>query len=184
MSLSRTDILMLLLAADPSGSGQEAIQGTTRLQKLLFLVEQEAGIKPTEGRDFDFTAFKFGPVSKELYDDLEKLENLGFLEAKAVAEASESELEEYDLSFEDLMGDEEQESKESLEERKFKLTKKGLEWLNAKIEPKVHEDVIEKIRKVRGKYGSFALSDLLYYVYSKYPKWTSASEIRERVLGR
>lgn len=181
MSLSRTDILILLLGAGPHG--KEAIQGTTRLQKLLFLIENEAGIKPTDGKDFQFSAYKFGPVSKDLYDDLEKLENLGLLEAKGVAEPSESELGEYDLSFDDLMGDEEQESKEALEERRFKLTTAGLEWLNSRITPRVSPQIADKIRRIRGKYGSFALSDLLYYVYTKYPDWTSASEIRDRVLG-
>jgi uncharacterized protein YwgA len=184
MKLSRTDILMLLLGSGVTGRpSHDAIQGTTRLQKLLFLIEQEAGIKATEGKDFEFSAYKFGPVSKELYDDLEKLENLGLLEARGVAEPSESELGEFDLSFDDLMGDEEQESKEALEERRFRLTNKGMGWLNEKIVPKVSSDVVQKIRKVRGKYGSFALSDLLYYVYTKYPTWTSASEIKDRVLG-
>jgi len=184
MTLSRTDILMLLLGSGSSGRpSHDAIQGTTRLQKLLFLIEHEAGIKATEGKDFDFSAYKFGPVSKELYDDLEKLENLGFLEAKGVAEPSDSEIGEFDLSFEDLMGDEEQESKEALEERRFKLTSQGIRWLNERIIPKARPDAAEKIRKVRGKYGSFALSDLLYYVYTKYPEWTSASEIKDRVLG-
>lgn len=181
MSLSRNDILLMLLGA---GGATQAIQGTTRLQKLLFLVEHEAAIKPTEGRDFGFSAYKFGPVSKELYDDLEKLENLGLLEAKGVAEPSEPELGEYDLSYDDLMGDEEQESKDALEERRFKLTKRGVEWLNSKILPRVNRDVAEGIRRIRGKYGSFALSDLLYHVYTKYPEWTSASEIKNRVLGR
>jgi hypothetical protein len=135
MKLSRTDILMLLLGSGVAGRPkQDAIQGTTRLQKLLFLIEQEAGVKATDGKDFEFSAYKFGPVSKELYDDLEKLENLGLLEAKGVAEPSESELGEFDLSFDDLMGEEEQESKEALEERRFKLTSKGIRWLLA---PKV-----------------------------------------------
>lgn len=181
MSLSRIDILLMLLGA---GGGKQAIQGTTRLQKLLFLIEQEAGIKATEGKDFAFSAYKFGPVSKDLYDDLEKLENLGLLEAKGVAEPSESEIGEYDLSYDDLMGDEEQESKDALEERRFKLTNQGVEWLNSRVLPKVNQDVPDKIRRIRGKYGSFALSDLLFHVYTKYPEWTSASEIKDRVLSR
>jgi uncharacterized phage-associated protein len=176
--------MLLLGAGSEGGFGREAIQGTTRLQKLLFLIEYEAGVTATEGKDFDFSAYKFGPVSKELYDDLEKLENLGFLEAKGVAEPSESEASEYDLSFDDLMGEEEQESRDTLEERRFKLTARGIEWLTTKVMPRVEQNVFERIRKVKGKYGSFALSDLLYYVYTKYPDWTSASEIKDRVLGR
>ena len=95
--------MMLLAAPGVRGTEGEPIQGTTRLQKLLFLMEHEAKLKPTKGDDFDFTAWKFGPVSKELYDDLEKLENLGFLESEPVSEPSKTELDEYGLSFDDLL---------------------------------------------------------------------------------
>ncbi len=89
--LTRGQMLMMLLAAPGArGTEGEPIQGTTRLQKLLFLMEHEAKLKPTKGDDFAFAAWKFGPVSKELYDDLEKLENLGFLESEPVAEPSKT----------------------------------------------------------------------------------------------
>jgi len=54
--LTRGQMLMMLLAA-PGVRGKEGepIQGTTRLQKLLFLMEHEAKIKPSKGDDFDLT---------------------------------------------------------------------------------------------------------------------------------
>ena len=99
--MRRTDILLELLAA-PGVKGSDApIVGTTRLQKLLFLLEQEEGIKVTEGDDFDFTAYKFGPVSKEIYDDLIKLENLDFITSKPVAEPSDEERDEFAFPVDD-----------------------------------------------------------------------------------
>ena len=185
MELSRAQLLMLLLAAPgPEGREAEPIQGTTRLQKLMFLLEQETGLRTTSGPEFDFTAYKFGPVSKELYDDLEKLENLGFLQSDPVAEASPTELDEYGLAFDDLMGDEEQESKEAFEEKRYRLTPKGLEWLKARSDPRKDKDALERIRRVKSQYGGLSLHDLLHHVYTKYPNMTTASEIKARVLRR
>ncbi len=183
MPISRTLLLLQLLAAQSSPGSKGAIQGITRLQKLLFLVEREAGIKISDGQDFNFTPYKFGPVSKDLYDDLEKLENLGFIEAMTVAEPSAVELDEFGLSFEGLMGEETQEASETFEERSYSITARGLEWLKAKAQD-FGEGALKEVRRVKGKYGSLSLSDLLYYVYTKYPEMTSESEIREKVLGR
>jgi uncharacterized protein YwgA len=183
--LGRTHLLMMLLAAEGAQKQPaEPVQGTTRLQKLLFLVENEARVKPDVGKDYDFEAWKFGPVSKELYDDLEKLENLGFLESEPVASASSTEVDEYGLSFDDLMGDERTESEKSLEERNYRLSPKGLEWLRQKVDLNRVNPTFEKIRRVKSQYGGLSLQDLLYYVYTKYPDMTSASEIRGKVLRR
>lgn len=176
--MRRTDILLALLAASGSTGVDMPIVGTTRLQKLLFLIENEENIKVTEGDDFNFTAYKFGPVSKEIYDDLTKLENLDLISSSPVAEPSDAERDEFGLSFEALIGDEE--AAEAFEEKQYRITESGKEWLSKRTLP---EDDVQKIRRVKGKYGSLSLSDLLHYVYSKYPRYTTASEIKDRVLG-
>ncbi|HEV2464288.1 MAG TPA: hypothetical protein VGT04_10805 [Acidobacteriaceae bacterium] len=185
MELSRAQLLMLLLAAPgPKGREAEPIQGTTRLQKLMFLIEKEAGLQPTTGPDLEFTAYKFGPVSKALYDDLEKLENLGLLRSSPVSAASDTELDEYGLAFDDLIGEEEQESKGTFEEKQYSLTPRGLDWLESRIDKLRDESVLDGIRRVKGKYGALSLQDLLHHVYTRYPGMTSASEIKSRVLRR
>jgi len=180
--LTRGQMLMMLLAA-PGVRGKEGepIQGTTRLQKLLFLMEHEAKIKPSKGDDFDFTAWKFGPVSKELYDDLEKLENLGLLESEPVSDPSDTELDEYGLSFDDLMGEEESQSRDNFEEKRYKLSEKGLQWVRDR---ELHTEAFDKIKRIKEKYGALSLQDLLHYVYTKFPDMTTASEIKGKVLRR
>jgi uncharacterized protein YwgA len=176
--MTKSEILMQLLASIGTDRVAAPILGTTRLQKLLFLIEREEGVRSTEGPDFDFTAYKFGPVSKNLYDDLAKLENLGYIASESIAEPSTVERDEYGLSFEGLMGEEE--PTEAFEERRYALTSSGIDWLKKRNFPE--QDAL-KINKIKGRYGTLSLSDLLHYVYSRYPDMTTASEIKERVLG-
>jgi len=176
----------MILLASPGYRGEKAepIQGTTRLQKLLFLLEREAGLRATQGSDFEFEPWKFGPVSRELYDDLEKLENLGLLQSEPISASSSPELDEYGLSFDDLMGEEEDQARESSEEKQYKLTSEGLEWVQNHVDPANDKEALDKIRRVKGKYGALSLQDLLHYVYTKFPDMTAASEIKTRVLRR
>ena len=183
--LSRSQLLMLLLASEGfRGHQGEPIQGTTRLQKLLFLLEEEAKLLPPSGKGFDFTAWKYGPVSKELYDDLEKLENLGLLQSEPVAMSSNTECDEFDLSFDDLMGDEEAQFRDNLEEKQYSLTQEGLKWVKAHVDPVKEKKTVETVRRIKTKYGALSLQDLLHYVYTKYPAMTSESEIKDKVLRR
>lgn len=185
MQFSRATLLLALLASPGyREENAEPIQGTTRLQKLLFLIEREANIRASEGEDFQFTPWKFGPVSKELYDDLEKLENLGLLESDPVSASSPTELDEYGLSFSDLMGEEESQAREVSEEKRYKLSKQGLRWVQEHVDTKKDKDTLDKIKRIKAKYGALSLQDLLHYVYTKYPDMTTASEIKSRVLRR
>src|SRR6266496_4475488 len=89
-SIGRRDLLLLLLGIDGPKAVSEGLGGVTRLQKLLFLLEQEEKIVPS-GEGFTFEAYKAGPYSPKLYDDLEFLENLGLIGKRVAAEGTEEE---------------------------------------------------------------------------------------------
>ena len=78
-NISKHDLTLILLGVDPNGGIGEGIGGMTRLQKYLFLLDREEQVSPS-GPGFEFKAYKAGPYSSKLYDDLEFLENLGSLE--------------------------------------------------------------------------------------------------------
>lgn len=190
-TIGRRNLLLLLLGidADPSGLG-----GMTRLQKLLFLLEREEGLSPTEA-GYEFEAYRAGPYSPELYDDLEFLENLGLLRSEVTSEASEPEAAEGRLSFDHLIGDEVEKSSDgndvdgpasadSFEERRFRLTDNGRKQVEKLLQSGDVSPVAAKIRRVKSKYGKYSLNDLLYHVYTKYPDMTTESEIRDKVLRR
>ena len=98
--------------------------------------------------------------------------------------SSDTERDEFELSFDDLMGDEESQSTDSLEEKRYSLTPQGLQWVQARVDPVGHKNALEKVRRIKAKFGALSLQDLLHYVYTKYPEMTSASEIKDKVLKR
>jgi len=188
--ISSRDMVLLLLGLSPTGITDQGMGGITRLQKLLYLLEQQENIKPA-GNKFEFAAYKAGPFSSKLYDDLEFLENLGLVESEVVSEATEAEADEVDqLTFDDLMSDGQSLPEDSVraadahEERRFGLTKKGIAKVDELLQEKGFKPVVEGIRKVKSRFGRYSLSDLLYYVYTKYPEMTVESEIKDSVLRR
>ncbi len=192
-TIGRRDLILFLIGMDARGELGDEVNGMTRLQKLLFLLEKEGGLRAS-GEGFEFEAWKAGPYSSRLYDDLEFLENLRLVSSESTAEAtdaeaSEMELEEAaaeDVTFEELMGDSpgKPPDADAYEERRFRLTQKGLERIERMIQKGEYKPVADGIRKIKSKYASHSLNDLLYHVYTKYPEMTVESEIKEKVLGR
>lgn len=194
VNISRHQLLLSLLGIGDQGESSEGFGGITRLQKFLFLLEKEENLAPTTN-GFDFEAYKAGPYSFKLYDELELLENLDYIKSDVVAEASDAEAAEIEeLSFEDLMGDESEEignklvdgfgAADAFEERRFSLTEKGRDKVKEMIDSGEYKSIFDGIRRIKSKYGDYSLSDLLYYVYTKYPGMTTESEIKEKVLNR
>jgi hypothetical protein len=193
-TIGTRDLLLLLLNAwsDDRRSGG-SLGGITRLQKLLFLLEREEGLKPT-GSGFQFEAYKAGPYSSKLYDDLEFLENLGMLRSEVTAESTEPEAAEVEkeeadvgsLSFDDLMGDGDAKGPlpDAFEERRFGLTDEGKRRVEELLAKTDYRPVVDGIRRIKSKYASHSLNDLLYHVYTKYPEMAVESEIKDQVLGR
>ena len=83
---NRKDILLLLLYSPGVGdTPNEPVLGRTRLMKMLFLFKRELlphfhrNVKITDDNFYAFFAWKFGPFSKEVYDDITFFELRGYL---------------------------------------------------------------------------------------------------------
>lgn len=196
-TIGRKDLLLLLIGLSSDGLPTDQVNGVTRLQKLLFLLQEEAGLHPS-GEDFEFTAWKAGPYSSKLYDDIDFLENLGLLESETVAAATEAEVSEAsqaesqrqdnsEFSFEYLMGTGDPSiSADTVvyDEKRFRLSQKGIQRVKELLSTGELRPVADGIRKVKSRYSKYSLNDLLYHVYTKYPNMTVASEIKDKVLSR
>jgi uncharacterized protein YwgA len=119
--------------------------------------------------------------------------DLTLADTKSAIEASEPEKAEVDLTFEELMGPEDvltskneeiSPTADSYEEAKFYLTEKGKAAIEQLLANNDYKPFVEGIRKVKSRFAKYSLSDLLYYVYTKYPRMTTESEIKEKVLRR
>ena len=189
MSISKRNILLLMLGVGKDQTDiANGINGITRLQKYIFLLENEDYIKKLD-EGYDFEAYKAGPYSPTLYDDLEFLENLGLIKAETSGVATEEEEADMDFTFEELMDDEELTDDEIktpdvYDERRFRITEDGDAKVKAILEKEEYAPVADGIRKIKSKFGQYSLDDLLYYVYTKYPDMTTESEIKDQVLRK
>lgn len=187
---SGRDLVLLLVGLGPEGLSKEGLGGITRMQKLLFLLEREEHIEPSPN-SFGFIAYKAGPCSTTLYDHLELLENLGLLESEVAADATEPEAEELNqLDFDTLMAsgdtssDDSGRATEAYEERRFRITEKGRDKILGLLGRPEIAPIADGIRRVKSRFGRYSLSDLLYYVYTKYPEMAVESEIRDKIMKR
>ncbi len=171
---------MLLYARGSSGKLGEPITGVTRLNKLLFLLEKEAG---DNYKGFEFTPYKMGPYSSQINPVLEFLTTfpdpknpLVELKEGHVQSGTNVEQSQY---IEDLASSEDK----SVELNKyntatFNLTEQG-KRLAEEIWRAAPADVKQSVEKVKQKYTPLTLKDLLRYVYSAYPEMTVKSIIKD-----
>ncbi len=102
---------------------------------------------------FKFIAYDYGPYSFVLQNLIDKLSKEGYIEVRI---------------FE--------------EKRDFVLTEKGIER-GKKAYEKLDEKTRVTLEKLRHDATQLGYSGVLRYVYSRYPEYTTASKIRERVLN-
>jgi hypothetical protein len=205
-------ILHLLNAPGALGIPAEPITGITRLQKLIYLLNEKAGSQFDElywDLDIVYVAEKFGPADLDLYRDLEFLVAAGHIDAGEHVTPEEEpsigvmlnsqsgplalpeEIEEEELSFDYLMAPSNSEVVQSRVsfEKNYQITAKGQDLI-ARLEKTSsgpHRDQVVKLRQacqeIRYQFGSWPLKRLLEHVYKNYPDMITESIIRDRVLG-
>lgn len=184
-------ILLLLYAPTDGDKVNVPISGRTRLMKMGFLFKEELLSDFEKDKTFDeislpeYFAWKYGPFSGELLNDLEFLVNQNYIKSTSgatptSAAMAEAEFGEYDYWVDDL---DEFRSREYDEEH-FELTQeRGIPkareiWLRLTVN---QTKMITEFKKVLNR---ASLNRILEYVYKKYQKdgYVDKSLIRERYL--
>lgn len=167
------DLLLLLISAEGPDGGAGRLNGITRLEKLLFLADQETNVSSSVERPFTFRAYDYGPYSKAVYEGVDLLEQAGLLREERVLEgASLDELEEDFAAGTDV--------REGVE-RRFVLTDAGQQV--ADLLQARNPDETESLARIKQQYGSMPLRTLIRFVYRKYPDFAKASKIRAEILN-
>lgn len=180
---------MLLLYAPGKDGGSQPIKGQTRLMKMIFLFQQELAKKfdldEVIGEEAfpDFEPFDYGPYAGQVYADLEFLVNYGFVETLGSKgdQAGEEERQEYD--YWSATSDSDEEIDTTRLGRSFCLTDRGRDFISKtglweRLSPKQQEALTE----FKKRCTTTTLKSLLRYVYSKYPKMTKKSLIKDEIL--
>jgi uncharacterized protein YwgA len=171
-NLIGADLVLLLLAAPTKvSSAMNRINGITRLEKLLFLAEKEEQLPSPVEQPLKFVPYNFGPYSKEVYEAVEILEESKLVREERLFDGQGLDsLEEADAAFENT----------DYVERRFFLTQDGkavADFLGDQ-----HKDVMDILGRIKDRYASMSLRQLIRYVYQKYPESAENSIIRDQVL--
>ncbi len=166
--------LMVLLLHSSNARGEDVVRGITRLQKLLFVVEQK--LSPST----DFYAYNFGPFDEEVNKTAEALRLAGFVQGGNPASAEP-------LSFAAMMAVVAEKAGPGVPldnepPKDFALTEVGHERAERlRMSNLAYERLAEYVAAIRREYDT---DDLVERVYAEYPQYTEKSLIRDKVERR
>ena len=133
----------------------EPIEGRTRLQKMVFLMQKELEQRDqsgTVGLEYDFIPYDYGPFSKELYDDLDAMIEQEFVD------------------------DTEEPLRSGKVKYIYEIEDDGEELVDSESESWEDVDAIMQLaREIKKNYNNMLLSELIEYVYSEYPEYAERS---------
>jgi hypothetical protein len=166
-SLSKPELIALLLYV-PGAQGRigEPIVGSTRLMKIVFLLYEEAKIKELKATDNTFVPFRFGPYDSEVFDAVEALRILGVVETNTEKSSREKNTR-TELTTDD--------------QTSFKLTDQGIARVQ-RLAERVLPDLYKTVSNYKATYAKKPLTEILQYVYNKYPSFAVRSEIAAQYL--
>ena len=137
------------------------IKGSTRLEKLLFLLKEQFAV--TGERFYDFTPYLFGPFSPEILEDAKKLRENGLLDVTSEVFESTS----YPSELSDAV----------FIRKNYKLTDAGKEIAKKALEELMEKKgVKEALFKLR-EFNTIPLSNLLNYIYQEFPHFTPPDDL-------
>lgn len=172
-----TDLLLALLYA-PGDSSEvgEPIEGRTRIQKLMFLLQHMEDDEELmdKARDIDFKAYKMGPYSGSLTDNIEELEAANIIRSERLK---------YWIQDDDDPVSREPEIDSSTTEEKVESEKYSLTDIGQKIADDIWRSLDdhnkEYLKEFKSFFNSLSLRQLLIYTYEKFPEYTRESTIKD-----
>jgi predicted DNA binding CopG/RHH family protein/uncharacterized protein YwgA len=164
--------LMVFLLHSPGRQGDDAIRGMTRLQKLLFVIEQRLAEEHS-----NFYAYDYGPYSDQVPDAVEALKLAGFLRGSEGVKAQRP-------SFAEMVASAEQRSGPGINEE-FALSERGHQAAERlRQSSRAYSQLSVYIREIRKEWDTPQLDELVDRVYADWPSYADKSLIREEVAAR
>ena len=153
------------------------LQGITRLEKLIFLLERETSARDWLTEDGDFTAYNFGPFSSKVYQAVDMLAAAEIIEdSGASSDTEEDTWEEKNVIGGTL------EAGDPYVTRDFELTERGWRYYQVLVS-RLPEGALEELSAFKNRFASLPLRQLVRYVYQRYEDFTTRSLIRNDGLG-
>lgn len=166
--------LMVLLLHASNQRGDSTVRGITRLQKLLFVIEQKLASQS------QFYAFNYGPFNEEVNDAARALEVAGFIRSAEPVASGPPSFQQMIAAVTERTG---REDEDKVDE--FALNERGHEAAESlRQSDPIYEQLFKFVESVREDWDTGDLNELVDRVYETWPKYAEKSVIRERVARR
>lgn len=182
------DYLLLMLYLN----NKEPIKSAVRLTKMMFLFNEEIAPRlKKSGAEIDcdvlpnFQAYNYGPFSKDVYEQIELFQSIGFVRVKNLN--AKEEMDEVD-NWEEQPFIDELESQPTYVNRssgkylKYELITNGENYVVEEILNNLTSKQLEILSEFKTRITQTPVKAILRYVYSKYPDMTENSLIKDEVL--
>ena len=173
--------LLIALFAVPGSTHEpgEAIRGITRLEKLVFLVLKEGGLEPRIDTSFDYRPYDYGPYSTQVLKEVETLNTADLIKIEKVPLRSIKEMIDREAA---MFGMDEGRGFEKVLEV-YRMTQRGMRVWEGVVRDKFSKVDIEIISRIKGKYNSMDLDQLLRTVYERFPEYTTETTMLKEIFG-
>lgn len=190
MRLSSGDLLLLFLySKGTTNQYNEPILGRTRLVKMAYIFDKEIYKDFIKDKNFEdialpkFFEWDFGPMSKDLLQDLEFFKKINFV--KAIDERNTyafEEAQEFSALSEEYTLEDSQEQEYITQ--KYSLTSIGEKYVSMNLYPSLTGNQQQLLDELKKRFNIASLTKIIEYVYRKYPESTTRSKIAEKVFGK
>lgn len=169
------DDLIVILLGSPTRPGFQRgrLDGVTRLEKLVYLLEEETRVGEVLTESADYVPYNYGPFSKKVYEAVNMLEAAGLVKTTTTGGSDDS------VEARSFFGG----TDGPYAERRFVLTDRGREYYDV-TSKELPDWVVPTVSEYKETFGSLPLRQLLRYVYENHPDMTTKSMIRDEVLDR
>lgn len=165
------DLMVLLLHATDA-RGQDAVRGVTRLQKLLFVIEQTLG-----AQGGGFYAYNYGRFNEGVNDAAEALRLAGFLKGAELAPAGPPSFVEMIATAAERAG-----PREDCQAEEFVLNERGHEAAERlRQSSRAYDQLFLRVRDLRAEWDT---AQLVERVYETWPDYAERSVIKDEVAAR
>lgn len=154
--MSRFDFILMVLKNAASKSSETEIRGKTRLQKLVFLAQDDLKNRGYSSK-YAFRPYYYGPFNRQLYTDIEWLNMNDLIEVKS------------DFTPMGYIS-------------QYKITKKGLEEIQEIIQKNNFYEIEDTINNSLKKYQEYSIGELVEYVHNEYEKYKLKDEKQDTGL--
>lgn len=172
--LKPMDLVLILLHKNDN---PRILEGITRIEKLAYLASLSPRFSDLK-KELQYEPFHYGPYSDVISKSLDKLLSYSFVESDVVVFEMQKNQRADEISLEN-----EQEVKEYVETRNYRLSPKGKALAQFLYENKLTPEQRKEIDRLVQEYGSLELKDLIKRVYAiAPPDMLARSRIRDEMM--